>query len=337
MKKMIFSGLLLWLIGLLSSVGFANLTGAGATFPYPIYAKWADAYQQKTGIRINYQPIGSGGGIKQIQAKLVDFGASDKPLSSQELKEAGLIQFPTLIGGITPIFNLPELKKYSLQLSGEVLADIYLGKIKKWNDPNIKALNPNLPLPEKNITVVHRSDGSGTTFLFTNYLSKVSSEWQRQVGSDTAISWPSGIGGKGNEGVASYVQRIPGAIGYVEYAYAKQNHFSIANMMNKAGKKVSPSIASFQAAATHANWQAKNHFADILTNTPGSDSWPISGATYILIHATPDKPAQTKAVLDFFTWAYKNGGEMATALDYVPLPQAVVASIESYWHDSVKN
>jgi phosphate transport system substrate-binding protein len=286
-------------------------------------------------VKLNYQPIGSGGGIKQIQGKLVDFGASDKPLSSHELAASNLVQFPTVIGGVVPIVNLPELQGQPIKLSGPLLANIYLGKINQWNDAKIKALNPSLALPDRVITVVHRSDGSGTTFLFTNYLDKVSPDWHKQVGSDTAVSWPVGIGGKGNEGVASYVQRVKGGIGYVEFAYAQHNKIMVAPLLNKAGNIVSPSIQSFQAAATHATWSAKNDFSDVLTDASGKDSWPISGATFILMQKTQDKPEQAQAVLDFFTWAYAQGGEMATALEYVPLPDVTVQAIKGYWKDRI--
>jgi phosphate transport system substrate-binding protein len=316
---------------------YANtvITGAGATFPYPLYVKWANAYNSATNVRLNYQPIGSGGGIKQIQGKTVDFGASDKPLNSEELQEKQLIQFPTVVGGIVPVVNLPGVENGELALSGPLLADIYLGKITKWNDPKIVALNNGVNLPDRKITVVHRSDGSGTTFLFTNFLSKVSDEWKEKAGSDTAISWPAGIGGKGNEGVASYVQRVRGAIGYVEYAYAKQAGFSFVKMKNRAGTVVMPSIDSFQAAAANANWSSDSNFSEVLTNEPGAQSWPIAGATFILMQTNQDKPETATAVLAFFDWVYNNGNAMAIDLDYVPLPDKVTASIRKYWADKL--
>lgn len=314
-----------------------NILGAGATFPYPIYTKWADAYQQVTGIKINYQPLGSGGGIKQIQAKVVDFGASDKPLTTEELKASGLVQFPTLVGGVVPIINLPGTKDGQIKLNGSVLADIYLGKIKKWNDPKLQALNQGLTLPDQAITVVHRSDGSGTTFLFTHYLSKVSPQWNKQVGNDTAVSWSTGIGGKGNEGVASYVQRVKGSIGYVEFAYAQHNRITTLQLINASGKAVSASMESFQAAASNARWNASNDFSENLTDQPGPDTWPITGATFILLPSQPTNPEKTMAVLHFFAWSYANGREMAKSLNYVPLPQAAVTAIEEYWNSRIKD
>ncbi len=327
------------LYGLFTAIAWAdtNITGAGATFPYPIYSKWTDAYQKVTGAKINYQPIGSGGGIKQIQAKLVDFGASDKPLASAELSQSDLIQFPTLIGGVVAIINLPGITSDQVKLSGPVLADIYLGNIKNWNDPKVKALNPSVTLPNQAITVVHRSDGSGTTFLFTNYLSKVSTEWKKNVGDDTAVSWPAGIGGKGNEGVASYVQRVKGSIGYVEFAYAQHNKFAVVQLINKDGKAVSPTTQSFQASAANAAWSEKNDFSEILTNQSGDNSWPITGATFILMHKHQDNAQQALAVLQFFDWAYKNGGQMAADLDYVALPKDVVGMIRQYWSKTIKD
>ncbi len=320
-------------LALVTLPGFANsptITGAGATFPYPLYVKWAENYQQQTGVNVNYQPIGSGGGIQQIQAKTVDFGASDKPLSNAELQKNQLTQFPTVVGGVVTVVNLSGLSK-TLVLSGPILADIYLGKITQWNDPKISALNPNLTLPKQSITVIHRSDGSGTTFLFTHYLSDVSSAWQTQVGSDTAVAWPAGVGGKGNEGVTSYVQRIKGSIGYVEYAYAEQNHLTFALLQNQSGHPVSPSLSSFEAAAKYAHWDVKNHFAEILTNEPGAESWPIVGATFILLNTQPSNPQQTTAVLQFFNWALTNGNDAAKKLDYVPLPAEVIKLIQNDW------
>jgi len=309
----------------------AGITGAGATFPYPIYAKWADAYKKKTGIGMNYQSIGSGGGIKQINAKTIDFGASDKPLKPQELAKGGLMQFPAIMGGVVPVFNVKGIETGQIRLTGDMLANIYLGKVKKWNDPALQELNPGLKLPNDAISVVHRSDGSGTTFLFTNYLSKVSSDWKSTVGEGTAVRWPTGVGGKGNEGVANYVARIAGSIGYVEYAYAKQNKLSYALLRNKDGKFVAPQQDAFKAAAAGADWAHAPGMYLILTDQPGAGSWPITGASFILIHTTQDKPANAKEVLKFFAWAFKNGDEMASSLDYVSMPGSVVSLIESSW------
>ncbi len=336
-KLLILASFLLSVVSITALADVDVLTGAGATFPYPIYVKWAQAYQKDTGLKLNFQPIGSGGGIKQIEAKTVDFGASDKPLSSEELKNNGLIQFPTVVGGVVPVVNLGPDNNGQIKLSGPVLAAIFQGKIKNWNDAQIATLNPELHLPSLPITVVHRSDGSGTTFLFTNYLSKVSPDWAKQVGSDTAIAWPSGIGGKGNEGVASYVMRVKGSIGYVEYAYAKQNNLNFVQLQNKAGQNVNPSIASFSAAASNANWNSQNNFSEILTDEPGAASWPIVGGTFILMQAKPANPEKTKAVLQFFAWAYQKGKDMATGLDYVPLPDAVVQLIQTSWTQQIKD
>ena len=313
-----------------ASAHAADITGAGATFPAPIYAKWADAYQKATGNRVNYQSIGSGGGIRQIGAKTVDFGASDMPLTPEKLAEGGLQQFPTVIGAVVPVVNLEGIKPGDMKLTGEVLAGIYHGKITKWNDPAIVALNPDLKLSDQDIGVVRRADGSGTTFVFTNYLSKVSSEWKEKIGEGTAVQWPVGLGGKGNEGVSAFVQRLPGSIGYVEYAYAKQNKLSHAIMQNREGQFVEPSAESFSAAAEGADW-SKSAFYEILTNEPGANSWPITSATFILMHKTQDKPAQAAEVLKFFDWAYANGGDMALELEYVPLPKATVELIRASW------
>jgi phosphate transport system substrate-binding protein len=314
-----------------------DITGAGATFPYPVYAKWADAYRKETGVGLNYQSIGSGGGIKQITAKTVDFGASDMPLRPEELAKSGLVQFPTVIGGDVPVVNLKGLASEQLRLTGEVLADIYLGKIKKWNEPAIANLNPNVRLPDSAISVVHRSDGSGTTFIWTNYLSKVSSEWQQKVGEGTAVNWPTGVGGKGNEGVAAYVQRIDGAIGYVEYAYAKQNRMAVALVKNREGEYVAPSAKAFQAAAGGADWKASPGMYLILTDAPGKGAWPIAGATFILMHKVQDKPENAREVLKFFNWAYEKGDALAQDLDYVPLPDAVVKLIQASWKSQLKD
>jgi phosphate transport system substrate-binding protein len=315
----------------------ADITGAGATFPFPIYAKWAEAYKAKTGVGMNYQSIGSGGGIKQIQAKTVDFGATDSPLKPDELEKSGLAQFPAIIGGVVPVVNLEGIKPGEMKLTGAVLADIYLGKLKKWNEKPIADLNPTLKLPDENITVVRRSDGSGTSFLFTDYLSKVSPEWKDKVGASTAVAWPEGVGGKGNEGVSSYVQRIKGAIGYVEYAYAKKNKMSYAQLRNKEGNFVTPDDPRFQSAAAYAQWKAVDGFYQVLTEQPGKDSWPITGASFILIYKTQDKPASGQEVLKFFDWALKNGQKMAEELDYVPLPDNVVKLIAESWKSQIKD
>ena len=317
----------------------ADITGAGATFPYPIYAKWADAYRQKTGIGLNYQSIGSGGGIKQIRAKTVDFGASDMPLKPEELNKDGLMQFPTVVGGEVLVVNLEGVKPGEMKLTGALVADIYLGKITKWNDPQIANANPGLSLPNQDITVVHRSDGSGTTFIFTNYLSKVSPEWKEKVGSDVSVSWPaaSDAGGKGNEGVASFVQRIKGAIGYVEYAYAKQNNMIYTQLQNRDGHFLMPNDKTFQAAAGGADWKHSPGFYEILTNEPGANSWPIAGATFILMHKSQASADRAKEVLKFFDWSYANGDAMALELVYIPLPDSVVNQIQAAWKSQIKD
>ena len=315
----------------------ADITGAGATFPYPIYAKWADAYRKSTGVGLNYQSIGSGGGIKQITAKTVDFGASDMPLKPEELDKGGMIQFPTVIGGDVPVVNLKGVAPGQMRLSGPLLADIFLGKVKAWNDPAIASLNPGMSLPSTAINVVHRSDGSGTTFIWTNYLSKMSPEWKSKVGEGTSVNWPVGVGGKGNEGVASYVQRIDGAIGYVEYAYVLQNKMAYTLVKNREGGFVPPSAKAFQAAAAGADWKAAPGMYLILTDAPGKDSWPIAGATFILMHKTQQKPENAKQVLSFFDWAYAKGDRLAEELDYVPMPDAVVRLIQSNWKAQLKD
>jgi len=325
-------------LGVTNQAAAVEMTGAGATFPYPIYAKWAEAYKAKTGSSLNYQSIGSGGGIKQIQNKTVDFGASDMPLKPEELEKDGLIQFPTVVGGDVPVTNLKEVNPNDLKLTGPLLADIYLGKITKWNDPAIVALNKDLKLPDRSITVVHRSDGSGTTFIWTNYLSKVSPDWKSKVGEGTAVAWPAGVGGKGNEGVASYVQRIPGSIGYVEYAYALQNKMDTISVQNKNGDFVLANSQSFAAAAAGADWSKAPGFHLILTDQAGKGAWPISGATFVLMHKVQPKPETAKEVLKFFDWAYTDEGDkLASALDYVPLPSAVVKQIEGQWKAQLKD
>ncbi len=314
-----------------------DISGAGATFPYPIYAKWADTYKKETGVGLNYQSIGSGGGIKQIQNKTVTFGATDMPLTIEQLNKDALIQFPTVIGGDVPVVNLDGIKPGDLKLDGPTLARIFLGEIKSWNDAAIQKLNPSAKLPSQAIVVVHRSDGSGTTFIWTDYLSKVSADWKTKVGANTSVEWPAGIGAKGNEGVANNVQNTKGSIGYVEYAYAKQNKLTTVNMINKDGKSVEPNSASFQAAAGNAKWDKANGFYVILTDQGGAASWPIAGATFILIHKLPKDPAAAAEALKFFAWAYAKGTKMAEDLDYVPLPKNVVTEIERVWSDEIKD
>ncbi|WP_269531025.1 phosphate ABC transporter substrate-binding protein PstS [Chitinimonas sp. BJYL2] len=327
------------IIGLGATVAqAADITGAGASFPYPLYAKWAEVYKQKTGNGLNYQSIGSGGGIKQIQAKTVDFGASDAPLKPEELAKSGLQQFPTVMGGVVPVYNLPGVPAGQLKLTPALLADIYLGKIKTWNDPAIAALNKGVALPQLAINIIRRADGSGTTFIFTNYLSKISPEWKSKVGEGTAVAWPAGVGGKGNEGVAAYVQRLKGAIGYVEYAYAKKNKLAHVALQNRDGAFVTPSEESFKAAAAYADWKNAPGFYEILTNEPGKASWPIVGATFILMHTKQDKGAQAQEVLKFFDWAYSaEGDKMALDLDYIPMPDEVVAQIKASWKKMTDN
>ncbi len=314
-----------------------DLSGAGATFPYPIYAKWAEAYRAKTGVGMNYQSIGSGGGIKQIQAKTVDFGASDMPLEVKDLDASGLMQFPTVMGGVVPVVHIEGIAAGQIRLDGPTLADVYLGKITKWNDPALKALNPGVNLPDQAISVVHRSDGSGTSFIFTHYLSQVSPTWQEKVGENTSVEWPTGVGGKGNEGVAAFTGRINGAIGYVEYAYALQNKLAFVLMKNSEGNFVAPSAESFQAAAANADWAKAPGFHLLLTDQPGKDSWPITGATFILFYKDQANADTAREVLKFFDWAYKNGDDMANSLDYVPMPDSVVQLVEDAWHNEIKS
>jgi phosphate transport system substrate-binding protein len=326
-------------LGLLGGAAQADTTinGAGATFPYPIYGKWAEAYKAKTNIGMNYQSIGSGGGIKQITAKTVDFGASDAPLTVEKLSEIGLMQFPMVMGGVVPVVNLDGVKPGELKITGPVLADIYLGKITSWDDQAIAKLNPGVKLPKDKISVVSRADGSGTTFIFTHYLSKVSPEFKDKIGNNTSVSWPAGVGGKGNEGVASYVQRLKNSIGYVEYAYALQNKMTYTQMQNKAGKFVKPDSASFQAAAANADWAHTPGFNLMLTEQAGEKSWPITGATFILVYKNQEKPETAREVLKFFDWAYHHGGKMAEALDYIPMPDAVVKLVEQTWKTEIKD
>ncbi len=308
-----------------------DVTGAGASFPAPLYSKWASDYNKATGVKINYQSVGSGAGIKQIEAKTVDFGASDMPLKDDELKAKGLLQFPTVIGGVVPVVNIKGIAPGQLKLNGQVLGDIFLGKITKWDDAAIKTLNPTLALPSDVISPVRRADGSGTSFIFTNYLSKVNAEWKSKVGEGTAVNWPVGAGGKGNEGVAAFVSRLPNSIGYVEYAYVKQNKMTFAVMQNAAGTFVSPDDLTFKAAAAGADW-AKS-FYQILTNQAGKDAWPLTGATFILMHKVQDKPAQATTALKFFDWAYKNGDKTSEDLDYSPMPASVKLAIEKSWSE----
>lgn len=307
------------------------VSGAGATFPYPVYAQWADAYYKMNGVKLNYQAIGSGGGIAQIKAKTVDFGASDAPLKKEDLDEIGLIQWPMIMGGVVPVVNLKGVSMGQLKLSSSLLADIYLGEITKWNDPAIAKVNPDLDLPNRNITVVHRSDGSGTTWIFTNYLDKVSSDWHSKVGTAKSVSWPTGVGGKGNQGVAAYVQRINGSIGYVEYAYALQNSMTYTKLQNKAGNYVDPTMEAFMAAASSADWKNAPGYYLVLTAQPGERSWPITGASFILFYKNQTDMATAKQVLNFFDWCYKNGQQMAEKLDYVPMPQNVIDMVEQTW------
>jgi phosphate transport system substrate-binding protein len=308
-----------------------DVTGAGATFPAPLYAKWADAYNKETKVRINYQSVGSGAGLRQIRGKTVDFGASDMPLTDAELAKDGLVQFPTVIGGVVPVVNVKGIAPGQLRLTGQVLGDIYLGKITKWNDPAIAALNPGVPLPDTAIAVVRRADGSGTTFLFSNYLSKVNPEWKAKVGEGTAVNWPTGAGGKGNEGVAAFVQRLPNSIGYVEYSYAKSNKMSYVLMRNQAGNFVAPDDLTFKAAAAGADWSKS--FYQILTEQPGKDAWPLTGATFIMMQKAQDKPVQATNSMKFFDWAFASGDKMATDLEYVPLPDSVKTLVRTSWGD----
>jgi phosphate transport system substrate-binding protein len=315
----------------------ADISGAGASFPYPVYSKWADAYQKETGNRLNYQSIGSGGGIKQIQAKTVTFGASDMPLTQADLNKDGLVQFPTVMGGVVAVMNVDGVAPGALTLDGKTLGDIYMGKVKKWDDAAIAKLNPDLKLPSQAIAVVYRSDGSGTTFVFTDYLAKVNSAFKSDVGVNTSVQWPAGIGGKGNEGVAGTVSQTKGAIGYVEYAYAKQNKLSYAKMINKAGKTVAPTAEAFQAAAANADWAGTPGFEVILTEEPGDASWPITSATFILMHKQPADAANSAEALKFFDWAYSKGDKFAEELDYVPMPDNVVNAVKKLWVSEIKD
>ena len=319
------------------SAGAAEITGAGSTFVYPILSKWADVYKKETGTSVNYQSIGSGGGIKQIQSKTVEFGATDMPLKSEDLAKDDLVQFPIVSGAVVPVIHVKDVESAKMNLTGALLADIFAGKIKKWNDPTIEKLNKGLKLPDQAITVVHRSDGSGTSFIWTNYLSKVSADWKSKVGEGTAVNWPTGVGGKGNEGVASYVKQIDGSIGYVEYAYALQNKMTVTQVENRGGKFVAPTPQSFKAAAASADWiKAKDYYL-ILTDTAGKDSWPIAGSTFILMHKTQANAAQAKEALKFFRWAYAKGTAQADELNYVSIPAKVSKAIEETWKKEIKS
>ena len=333
MKTIVAAGL----VAASTSAFAADITGAGATFPFPIYSKWADAYKKETGNGLNYQSIGSGGGIKQIEAKTVTFGATDMPLKVDQLAKDGLIQWPMVMGAIVPVVNLEGVKPGEVVFDGPTLADIYLGKITKWDDPAIKKLNPNVKLPTDAITVVRRSDGSGTTFNFTDYLSKVSPDWKTKVGSGTAVEWPVGVGAKGNEGVSGNIGQTKDSIGYVEYAYAKQNKLTYTALINKAGKAVQPTVASFQAAASNADWANAPGYYVILTDQPGEQSWPITASTFILMHKEPADKAASGEAVKFFKWAFANGGKMAEELDYIPMPDAVVKMIEKTWSADIKS
>jgi phosphate transport system substrate-binding protein len=315
----------------------ADISGAGATFPYPVYAKWADTYKKETNVGLNYQSIGSGGGIKQIKAKTVTFGASDAPLPGKELDESGLAQFPMVMGGIVPVVNIDGVKSGDLVIDGPTLAKIFLGDIKKWDDPAIAKLNPSAKLPSQAIAIVHRSDGSGTTYNFSYYLSEASPDWKSKVGTNTAVQWPAGIGAKGNEGVANNVAQTKGSIGYVEYAYAKQNKLTFTSMVNKAGKTVAPTMDAFQAAAANADWNSQPGYGVILANQPGDKSWPMTAATWILLYKKPTDAAATAEALKFFAWSYAKGGKMAEELDYVPMPAKVVTDIQKMWQSDIKD
>ncbi|ABD90445.1 phosphate ABC transporter substrate-binding protein PstS [Rhodopseudomonas palustris] len=325
------------LVAASTSAFAADITGAGATFPFPVYSKWADLYKKETGNGLNYQSIGSGAGIKQIQAKTVTFGATDAPLKAEQLEKDGLVQWPQVMGAIVPVVNLEGIKPGELVFDGETLANIYLGKITKWNDPAIAKLNPKLKLPTDAITVVRRSDGSGTTFNFTDYLSKASADWKTKVGSGTAVEWPVGVGAKGNEGVAGNISQTKNSIGYVEYAYAKQNKLTYAGLINKAGKTVQPTVAAFQAAASNADWAKAPGYYLILTDQPGEASWPITAATFILMHKEPADKAASAEAIKFFKWAFEKGDKAAEELDYIPMPAAVVKQIEKTWSADIKS
>ena len=334
LKKMVLAATAAMAVGAVAQA--ADISGAGATFPYPVYSKWADAYKKETGIGLNYQSLGSGAGIKMVEAKTVTFGATDMPLKPEELKAQGLVQFPMIIGGVVPVVNVKGITAGQLTLDGPTLASIYMGEIAKWNDPKIKKLNPKLALPDTAIAPIYRSDGSGTNFLFTDYLSKQSPKFKDSIGAATSVQWPTGIGAKGNEGLANMTAQTQGAIGYVEYAYAKQNKMASALLLNKAGKAVAPKAEAFQAAAANADWKNAEGYYLILTDQPGAASWPITGTSFILIHAMPPDPAAAAEALKFFNWAYKNGAEMASQLDYVPLPKPLIEQVRTTWKMQIK-
>ena len=334
-RKLAVAGVLA--VAALTPAAAADISGAGATFPYPVYAKWADAYKKQTGVGLNYQSIGSGGGIKQIKAKTVTFGASDAPLKGDDLEKSGLVQFPMVMGGIVPVVNIDGVKPGELVLDGPTLAKIFLGDVKKWDDAAIRKLNPDAKLPNQAIAIVHRSDGSGTTFNFTYYLSDVSPDWKSKVGTNTAVQWPAGIGAKGNEGVANNVAQTKGSIGYVEYAYALQNKLTFTKMINKDGKTVAPESKAFQAAAANANWASQPGYGVILANQPGAESWPMTAATWILMYKQPSDPAVALEALKFFAWAYDKGDAMASELDYIAMPDNVVASVKKTWASEIKD
>jgi len=340
MKKMIFAAAMIisGAIGAMPAAqAAATINGAGATFPFPVYSQWAHDYNKETGVKFNYQAIGSGGGIKQIKAKTVDFGASDAPLKAAELDKFGLMQFPMIMGGVVPVVHIKGIKAGQLKLTARNIADIYLGNIKKWNDPRITSNNPGLRLPSQDITVVHRSDGSGTTWIFTNYLTKVSGEWAEKLGNAKAVAWPVGLGGKGNQGVAAFVSKVKGSIGYVEYAYALQNHMASVLLQNFYGNFVAPTAANFQAAAAGADWKHAKGYYMVLTNQPGANSWPITGASFILLYKTQAHPNTAKEVLKFFNWSYNNGAKAAEKLDYVPMPKAVADMVRATWSNVLKD
>lgn len=335
LKNLFLSAIAMAFIAIQPAPAAETITGAGSTFVYPILSKWAYIYNKKTGVRLNYQSIGSGGGIKQIKSKTVDFAASDAPLKPEELDRWGLVQWPIVIGGVVPVVNLPGIQANQLRLTPSVLADIYLGKISMWDDARIQAINQGLSLPHKAITVVHRADGSGTTWIFTNYLAKVSPEWQKKVGFGKAVAWPAGVGGKGNEGVAAFVRKVGGAIGYVEYAYALQNRMTTVLLQNRAGRFVAPTAENFQAAAANADWAHAEGYYLVLTDQPGEEAWPITGATFILMYRQQERPQHARAILDFFHWCYHESAQVALDLHYIPMPDKVVRMIEKTWRESI--
>lgn len=337
MKKILLLGVAMAFVFAMSATAEEiTINGAGASFPYPVYSQWAYKYNKLTGIKLNYQSIGSGGGIAQIKAKTVDFGASDAPMKPEDLDEAGLLQFPMVIGGVVPVINVPGITSGELRLTPDTLVGIFLGKITRWDAPALKETNPGVDLPDMAITIVHRADGSGTTWIFTNYLDKVSEEWRQKVGSGKAVAWPTGTGGKGNEGVANYVQRIRGSIGYVEYAYALQNNLSYALLKNRAGQYVAPTAETFQAAAANADWENARGYYVVLTDQPGESSWPITGASFILLYKNQTDPGRAKVMLSFFDWCYKHGQDIAKKLDYVPIPMNVVDLVEENWQEDIR-